>query len=136
MYKVLLVENDPADQLFLKKAFERFKEQLDISTVRDGSEALAHLKHNGSPSIILLDLNMPGMNGRELLDRLRADDELKLVPSIVLSTSDDAADIRSCYERNASAYLVKPETPEDYRRIAGRIYDFWIEEVKLPEQGH
>ena len=129
MNRLLLVEDDPVDQLFVKKAFEDFKDDLEIDIVRDGREALENLDAKGAPALILIDLNMPGMTGQELLESLMASERHKLVPSIVLSTSENKDDVRKCYERAANAYVVKPETPEAYRRVANAIYDFWIEEV-------
>ena len=130
--RILLVEDDPIDQKFIRQALTASSSNLQVDLARDGAEALNYLRGNGPPKVILIDLNMPRMNGQELLSALKGDQKLRKIPAIVLSTTDDMKTITECYERHANAYLVKPASPAGYRRVAGRLKEFWLDEVQLP----
>ncbi|WP_306250602.1 response regulator [Parvularcula sp. IMCC14364] len=131
--RILLVEDDPIDLRFVQKYLEADADNDDliIDTARNGQEALDVLKENHSHCFIILDLNMPGMDGRQLLTALKSDEELKKIPAIVLSTSDSQTDIEECYARHANAYLVKPDSPGGYKQTVLRLKEFWLDEVRL-----
>ncbi len=131
--RILLVEDDPIDMRFVKKYLEDNTDDQDliVNTARDGQEALEVLEQDPSHSFIILDLNMPGMDGRQLLTALKSDEKLKSIPAIVLSTSDSKADIADCYARHANAYLVKPDSPVGYKQTVMRLKEFWLGEARL-----
>ncbi len=129
---ILLVEDDSFDQELFRRGFANV-DDLRIDCVRDGQEALEYLGTKPAPSLIVLDLNMPRMNGKELLRIVKQDRRTRTIPVIVLSTSQDAADVNDCYDLLANAYTVKPNTPEDLSRFAARFEEFWLQEVRLPE---
>jgi CheY-like chemotaxis protein len=101
---------------------------------------MAFLRHQGvhdhapRPDIILLDLNLPKMDGREVLARIKEDDSLKLIPTIILTTSDAEADIVKSYQLQANCYLTKPGQLDGFEAVAKSINDFWLTKVKLPQQ--
>jgi CheY-like chemotaxis protein len=107
--------------------------------VADGEEALAFLRRRGAfadaptPDLVLLDLNMPRKDGREVIAEIKGSEDLRRIPIIVLTTSDSEVDVRTSYQLNANCYIVKPMGLEDYVRIAKRIEDFWLDLVRLPQ---
>ena len=137
---VLLVEDDPGDVLMTREAFEEYlHNRLDV--VSDGSEALAYLRREGEyadaprPDLILLDLNLPRMDGREVLREVKDDPILKTIPVIVLTTSAAEEDILKSYELHANAYVTKPVAFEAFFSAVRGIEDFWLALVHLPQQG-
>jgi CheY-like chemotaxis protein len=135
---ILLVEDDPSDVLLTKKSLEHAKLYNTLSVVADGIEALAFLRREGSfanaprPDLILLDLNMPRMDGRELLQNLKADNDFKRIPVVVLTTSDAEQDVLHSYDLHANCYITKPVSLEQFTRVVNAINDFWLAVVKLP----
>lgn len=135
---ILLVEDNPDDVFFIKKAFEDAKIKVNINVAKNGIQALSILKKEKSfsnfdkPNLILLDLNMPLMDGRELLQIIKIDEDLKLIPVLILTTSEAPDDIQNCYNLNANAYLTKPANYRDFVDMMSSIYQFWIKLVKLP----
>lgn len=135
---ILMVEDNPADVELTREALKRGKLVNNISVVEDGEEALDYLyKRNRyekaeTPDIIFLDLNLPRMNGREVLSHIKKDQELSAIPVIVLSSSEDARDIQSSYSLHANCFVTKPVRLEDFMTVVKSIEHFWVEIVKLP----
>jgi two-component system response regulator len=137
---ILLVEDNPADCDLIREALEDSGVPNQLAAVPDGVEALAYLRQEGRyaealpPALILLDLNMPRMNGHEFLAELRADPEIKRIPVVVLTSSTDAEDVRSAYDRCANAYITKPVDLAGFDRIMEAIEAFWFTVVCLPPE--
>ena len=138
--EVLLVEDSPGDVRLTRDAFRATNESIRLHVAVDGVEAMDFLKHRGTfqnsprPDFILLDLNIPKMDGREVLAQIKRDNDLKTIPTIILTTSDSEADIKKSYELQANCYLNKPVQLEDFENVVKSINDFWTTKVKLPQQ--
>jgi chemotaxis family two-component system response regulator Rcp1 len=136
---ILMVEDDPADVRLTREALKNKKVLTTMDTVEDGLEAMAYLQKKGDyadkprPDVILLDLNMPRMDGREVLSELQKDPGLRRIPVIVLTTSEGEEDILSAYEMNANCYITKPVDWKQFIRVVELIEDFWLTVVKLPK---
>jgi CheY-like chemotaxis protein len=136
--EVLLVEDDPGDVLLTKEAFADNKVRNNLHVVSDGEAAIAYLRcegpHEGAPrpDLVLLDLNLPRKDGREVLREIKADPELRSIPVVVLTTSEADEDILSSYDLHANAYVTKPVDFDDFIRIVRQIDDFFVSVVKLP----
>jgi two-component system response regulator len=139
---VLVAEDDPDDQALLREAFAQAKLGLDLRIVRDGAELLDYLRGQGAfagqdcprPSLVLLDLNMPGMDGREALQQIKSDPRLRTLPVVVLTTSSAAEDIAATYARGASAYIPKPNTYQGLVDIVRTVGAFWLKTNVLPAE--
>jgi CheY-like chemotaxis protein len=137
---VLLVEDSPGDVRLTKEAFHDADPQIDLRVAVDGVEAMAYLRREGvhsdaaRPDFILLDLNLPKMDGREVLSHIKEDDDLKTIPTVILTTSDAEADILTSYKLQANCYLSKPVQLEEFESLVKSINDFWLTRVKLPQQ--
>jgi CheY-like chemotaxis protein len=138
--QVLLVEDSPGDARLTLEAFRSADESIRLHTTVDGVEAMAFLRQEGKyahsprPDLILLDLNLPKMDGREVLAKIKDDDSLKLIPTVILTTSSAEADILKSYELQANCYLSKPVELEAFDELVRSINDFWVRKVKLPQQ--
>ncbi|MBI2711015.1 MAG: response regulator [Actinobacteria bacterium] len=138
--EVLLVEDDPGDVLLTREAFEEFKLRNNLHVVSDGVEALEFLSRRGShadaprPDLVLLDLNLPRKDGREVLAAIKGDDALASIPVVVLTTSDAEEDILRSYRLHANAYVQKPVDFERFIEVVRRIDDFFVTVVKLPRR--
>lgn len=136
--EVLLVEDDPADELMTREAFEDNKIRNTLHVVRDGEEALDFLyrrgRHAGAPrpDLILLDLNLPKYDGREVLGVVKNDPELALIPVVVLTTSSAEEDILRSYQLHANAYVTKPVDLDQFMAAIRQIDQFFVTVVKLP----
>lgn len=136
--QILMVEDNPGDIELSKVALKNGKLVNDLHVVEDGEAALDYLYQRGAykdvvrPDIILLDLNLPKINGREVLKTIKEDENLSIIPVIVLSSSEDAADIKESYSLNANSFVTKPVRVEDFVTVVSSIEQFWIEIVKLP----
>ena len=136
--EILLVEDSPGDARLMQEAFKEGKICNRLHHVWDGVEAMAFLRREGEyagtprPALILLDLNMPRKDGREVLAEIKADRELKNIPVIVLTTSDAEVDILRSYELHANCYLVKPVDLNRFFQLVREIEGFWLSVVKLP----
>jgi CheY-like chemotaxis protein len=134
---VLLVEDDPGDVLLTREAFAN-KIYNTLHVVSDGVEAIAFLRKEGTyadvptPDLILLDLNLPRMDGREVLATIKADAALRLIPVVVLTTSDAEEDVVASYSLHANAYVSKPVDFERFIDVARQIDEFFISVVRLP----
>lgn len=139
---ILLVEDEPADAHLVRLAFEEGKVLVELHHVSDGIEAFAFLRHQGSyasapvPDLILLDLNMPRMDGRTFLQRLKVDGALQGLPVVVLTTSDAERDMLDSYNHFAAGFIVKPVDVDDFIDVVRGIGDYWINIVRLPEHNH
>lgn len=136
--KILLVEDNPADARLVKEAFKYFKIENEIFVVEDGLEAMKFLKNEGKyrdvskPDIILLDLNLPRKDGREVLKEIKENETLKLIPVVILTTSNADEDILGTYNNNANCYVKKPVDLDQFISVIKSIQDFWLTNVKLP----
>ena len=137
---VLLVEDSPGDVRLTQEAFREANGSVRLHVASDGVEAMAFLRHEGvhmdapRPEFILLDLNLPRMDGREVLAQIKADDSLRTIPTVILTTSDADADVLQSYQLNANAYLRKPVTLEAFESLVRSINDFWLTKVVLPSR--
>ncbi len=138
--EILLVEDNPGDARLTEEAFKDSRLLNSMHRVSDGVEALAYLRQEGQyataarPDIILLDLNMPRKDGREVLAEIKNDPDLKSIPVVVLTTSDADTDVIKSYELHANCYITKPVDLEKFMNIVQRIEDFWLAIVRLPRQ--
>jgi chemotaxis family two-component system response regulator Rcp1 len=138
--QVLLVEDSPGDVRLTQEAFRDANKAIQLNVVVDGVEAMAFLRHEGvhvhapRPDLILLDLNLPKMDGREVLAHIKEDESLKLIPTVILTTSDAEADIVKSYQLQANCYLNKPVQLDAFENLVKSINDFWLTKVKLPQQ--
>lgn len=136
---VLLVEDDPADELITREAFEDNKIGNTLHVVRDGEEALDFLFRRGAhtdavrPDLILLDLNLPKYDGREVLQQIKTDADLSSIPVVVLTTSSAEEDILRSYRLHANAYVTKPVDLDQFVSAIRQIDDFFLTVVKLPK---
>ena len=137
--EVLLIEDSPGDVRLTREAFrEAANGSIHLHVALDGVEAMAFLRQEGThvdaprPDFILLDLNLPRMDGREVLTRIKEDEGLKTIPTVILTTSDSEADIIRSYQLQANAYLSKPVELTAFENLVKSINDFWLIRVKLP----
>jgi chemotaxis family two-component system response regulator Rcp1 len=136
---VLLVEDSPGDVRLTREAFREANGSVLLHVAPDGVEAMVFLHQEGAhvdaprPDFILLDLNLPKMDGREVLAHIKADPDLRTIPVIILTTSEADADILKSYELNANAYLRKPVTLDAFESLVRSINDFWMTKVLLPQ---
>jgi CheY-like chemotaxis protein len=137
---VLLVEDDPGDTLMIREAFEDNKVQNNLASVTDGVEAMQYLRQEGPyadaprPDLILLDLNLPRKDGREVLAEIKGDESLALIPVVVLTTSAAEEDVLRSYRLHANAYVTKPVDFKRFFEVVRQIDDFFVTVVKLPPQ--
>ncbi len=138
--EILLVEDSPADILLTREAFKNNKLVNEIHVVEDGIQAMDFLYRRGKyasaprPDMILLDLNLPRKNGREVLSEIKADEDLRSIPIVVLTTSDDDEDILKAYHLNANCYVVKPVGFDNFMKAMQSIRHFWFSVVTLPPE--
>lgn len=139
--EVLLVEDSPSDARLTREAFREGKIRNRLHVVSDGAEALAYLHRDGKfsdaarPDLILLDLNLPKMDGRELLRRIKTDPGLQSIPVVILTTSEAEEDVAKAYEYHANCYIRKPVDLNRFLEIIGLVENFWLTIVKLPPNG-
>jgi CheY-like chemotaxis protein len=135
---ILLVEDDPGDVLMTREALEDSKVANRLHVVNNGEEALAFLRHEGDyrdsprPDLILLDLNLPRVDGREVLSTVKGDPDLRRIPVVVLTTSDAEEDVLRSYDLHANAYVTKPVDFDQFVEVVRQIDEFYISVVKLP----
>jgi CheY-like chemotaxis protein len=136
--EILLVEDNPGDARLTREALKEGKIRNNLHHAKDGVEALAFLRREGgfagapTPDIVLLDLNLPKKDGRQVLAEMKADETLKTIPVVVLTTSEAEQDILRSYELHANCYVTKPVDLEKFISIVRAIEDFWLAVVKLP----
>ena len=141
--EVLLVEDDPGDELMTREAFEENKVRNNLHVARDGEQALDFLNRRGEfkdaprPDLVLLDLNLPKFDGRQVLAEIKADDDLRTIPVVVLTTSSAEEDILRSYQLHANAYVTKPVDFARFIQVVRQIDDFFVSVVRLPARnGH
>ncbi|PGF15327.1 two-component system response regulator [Natrinema sp. CBA1119] len=138
--QILLVEDNPGDVRLTKEAFKQGRIENDLHVVSDGIEALAFLSQEGEyadaprPDLILLDLNLPGKGGAEVLEELKEDPVLRSIPVIVLTSSRAEEDVVKSYELHANAYLTKPVDPDEFIQTVRAFEKFWFSVVRLPPE--
>jgi len=136
---ILLVEDNPGDARLMKEALAEAKIRNRLQVVADGVGALAYLRRQEPfagavrPDLILLDLNLPGKDGREVLAEIKGDKDLRRIPVVILTTSRGEADIARAYDLHANAYVTKPLDIEQFITVVQSIEDFWLTTVKLPK---
>jgi len=137
--QVLLIEDSPGDVRLTKEAFREANGAIRLHVASDGVEAIAFLKRTGvhasapRPDLILLDLNLPKMDGREVLVHIKEDPGLKTIPTVILTTSDAEKDIVKSYELHANCYLSKPAQLAAFESLVKSINHFWLVTAKLPQ---
>ena len=135
---ILLVDDDPGDVRLTLEALKRSKLYSSIDNVENGEEALAYLRRQGKyanaplPDLILLDLNMPRKDGRETLDEIKSDPELRRIPVVILTTSSLEADVVKSYDLGANCYITKPVDLAQFMKVIYETESFWFAVVKLP----
>ncbi len=135
---VLLVEDDPGDVLMTREAFEENKVANRLAVVSDGESAMAYLRKEGTyaevptPDLVLLDLNLPRMDGREVLAAMKSDESLRSIPVVVLTTSEAEEDVLRSYALHANAYVTKPVDFQRFIDVVRQIDDFFVQVVRLP----
>jgi two-component system, chemotaxis family, response regulator Rcp1 len=138
--QVLLVEDSPGDVRLTKEAFREANGSIVLHVASDGVEAMAFLRREGAhakaprPDLILLDLNLPKMDGREVLAHIKDDQSLKTIPTVILTTSEAEGDILKSYQLQANCYLCKPVQLDAFDALVKSINDFWLSKAKLPQQ--
>lgn len=136
--EILLVEDNEGDIRLTIEAFKEAKIRNQIKVVKDGEEALEYLKKQGkytdviTPDIILLDINLPKIDGKEVLNTIKNDTALKIIPVIMLTTSSADSDVQESYENHANCYVIKPVDLNKFMDVIRSIEDYWISIVKLP----
>ena len=136
--EVLLIEDSPGDVRLTLEAFREANQAIHVHVASEGVEAMAFLRrqaahvHAPRPDLILLDLNLPKMDGREVLAHIKADANLKMIPTIILTTSDAEADIAKSYQLQANCYLNKPVQLDHFENLVKSINEFWLKEARLP----
>jgi chemotaxis family two-component system response regulator Rcp1 len=140
LVEILLVEDNPSDVLLTQIAMKECKIANRLHVANDGEAALSFLRRQGPhvdaarPDLVLLDLNLPKMDGRELLREMKSDTSLRIIPVVVLTTSDAETDVLRSYDLHANAYITKPLDMEQFIRVVKGIDDFWFGIVRLPSQ--
>ncbi len=138
--EILVVDDNPGDVGLLEAAFQQWRAQSNVSVVEDGEQALQYLKKEPPyefatvPDLIFLDLNLPKKDGRATLAEIKADQELKHIPIIILSTSDSNKDILDSYKLHANCYMTKPIHIDEFFQKIQLLEDFWLTTVRLPNQ--
>jgi len=136
---VLLVEDSPGDVRLMQEAFREVNPPIQMHVTSDGVDAISFLRqeevyaNSPRPDLILLDLNMPRMDGREVLAQIKADDALRMIPTVVLTTSTDEGDIARSYQLQANCYLSKPVEMLVFENLVKSINNFWLTTIKLPQ---
>ena len=138
--EILLVEDNPGDVRLTQEAVREAKIRNTLNVVNDGEQAIAYVRRQGEyadrprPDLILLDLNLPRKDGREVLQDLKSDPDLHRIPVVVLTSSAAEQDILRTYDLYANAYVTKPVDLEQFMRVVSSIQDFWLNIVKLPPE--
>ena len=136
--EILLVEDNPGDVRLTEEVLKEQKVRNTLHTVGDGEEAMAFLRRQGKyanaprPGLVLLDLNLPRKDGREVLAEIKRDEDLKSLPVVILTTSQAEEDVLKAYGLHANCYITKPVDLEQFLKVVQSIEDFWLTVVKLP----
>jgi chemotaxis family two-component system response regulator Rcp1 len=135
--RILLVEDSPSDVRLIREAFKQSPFEVQITLARDGVEAMEYLRQSDAglvkrPDLILLDLNLPRKNGREVLAEVKADPDLKQIPVLIMTSSKADEDVAQAYRLNANCYIAKPADLQEYLDVVAAIENFWMRTVTLP----
>lgn len=136
--EILLVEDNPGDVCLIKELFKNAKVKNHINVAKDGEEALKMLRQENEftkvhlPDFILLDLNLPKKNGKEVLKEMRADVRFKYIPVVVLTSSSSEEDINESYQSGANSFITKPNNLDQFTKVVNSIHEFWLSTVKCP----
>ena len=139
---LLLVEDNLGDVRLTQEAFRDANRTVHLHVTSDGVEAMQFLRREGPharaprPDLILLDLNLPKMDGREVLAHIKEDEDLKTIPTVILTTSEAESDIVTSYQLQANCYLSKPVQLAAFEALVASINDFWLNKVRLPQQNN
>lgn len=139
MAEILLIEDNPGDVLLTMEAFKECEQSHNINSVKDGVDAIKYLRKLDvfseavTPDLILLDLNLPRKDGKEVLEEIKNDAELANIPVIMLTTSKNELDIEKCYGLHANCYIPKPVELDNFMQIIKSLENYWIQTVKLPK---
>ena len=137
-HQILLIEDNPGDVRLTQEAFKESKNNIELEVVTDGIEAIKFLRREGAyaeksiPDLILLDLNLPKWDGREVLETIKTDDQLKRIPVVVLTTSNAGVDILKSYDLHANCFINKPIDFDKFFEIIHKIEEFWLSTAILP----
>jgi two-component system, chemotaxis family, response regulator Rcp1 len=132
LISILLVEDSPTDAELTREVLREAKVRSTLQVVRDGDAALAFLRGPGRPDLVLLDLNLPGKDGREVLAEIKSDESLKSIPVVILSASPADEDVASAYANQANAYIRKPTDLDEFVECVKLLEAFWLSVVRLP----
>ena len=138
--EILLIEDNAGDARLAKEALRDAKVRNNLTWISDGIDALAYLRREGKydkaprPDLILLDLNLPRKDGREVLSEIKADERIKCIPVVILTTSQAEEDVLRAYHLNANCYIPKPVDLDRFIKVVKTIEDFWLTIVKLPSE--
>ena len=138
--EILLIDDNPADVDLMRETLAQSARRLHVSAVTDGKEALSFLREHGKdgdaplPDLVILDLNLPRMSGREVLAEIKTDSELRSIPILIFTTSEATSDVTHSYELGANCYLRKPGNLADFVAVIQFIERFWLDCVTLPER--
>lgn len=137
---ILLVEDNPSDVHLTRTALDSTSAESDLHVTRDGDDALAFLRRKGiyrdapRPDLVLLDLNLPGKDGRQVLSEIKSDEALRQIPVIILTTSTAPSDVVACYDLHANCYIAKPVDFDEFEAIVQEIEAFWLDQAMLPSR--
>lgn len=138
---ILVVEDDPADRNLIRRAFEDCQDEVELRFAHDGEQAIDYLfrfrpyssrHHAPRPRLIVLDLNVPRMDGKRIIHEIRQDPVLRVIPIVVLTGSEDDADVLRAYELGANSYFTKPSSMDGYRKVVRMLDAYWLRRVALP----
>ena len=137
---IIYVEDEPDDAFFMQRAFQQCAPQIQLKILTNGQEAIRffvddftpNLREDLKPGLVLLDLNLPGSSGLDVLREIRSKPQLRVLPVIMYTSSNQTVDIVEAYRRGCSAYLVKPRSPDKLRNLVGALTEFWINENQYP----
>ena len=137
---IIYVEDEPDDAFFMERAFRQCAPEIELKIFTNGQEAIHFFAHGEEksregemrPGLVLLDLNLPGRSGLEVLEEIRSHPTLRMLPVIMYTSSNQAVDIVEAYKRGCSAYLVKPRSPDALREVVSALTEFWIRKNQYP----
>lgn len=123
--RILFIEDDVIETMKLKRAISKFPNKHQIIEAKNGEEAMKKLQDHPLPDLILLDLNMPRMSGIEFLQILKADERLRYLPTVILTTSENRSDLLTCFQLGIAGYIIKPLKYEEYEEKLRRVFEYW-----------